>query len=307
MAASRGTTGRPFVAALVLLPFAVAVKSGGWIPGLTGRRGGGGGLPHYLSMPYGHLLTSRLRRANKTRSAEDEAPVRHRLVICNAYRGLADLAAIHKRPGDAAGQTEGIGHIRAADKALMSGISFKACDVSHLEFREGDSIVFKMGGASVGSFDSRGALGLRAGQEVSLVVVPYRTGYTSVEAALFSHVFLTPKEVGAQVIIADTLSDASDSVLKMEDRQGRLWPVHHNQEMTLKPGRFQFSALRVHDDANISSTPLHVARGKKDAMPKYLVLRMPADPLSLTSAVQEFITFSVPLPIPKHSAVAPLL
>lgn len=189
----------------------------------------------------------------------------------------------------------------------MSGVPFKTCDVSRMEFREGDSIVFKVGGKDVGSFDSRGALGLSAGQEVSLVVVPYRTGYTSVEAQFFSHVFRTPKEAGSQVIMADTLRDASDSMLKMEDRQGRLWRMHHDQEVTLQPGRFQFSALRLEDDANISSTPLHVARGNKDALPKYLVLRMAADPLSVASAVQEFITFSLPVPVTKHPAHAPPL
>lgn len=82
----------------------MAVKSSSLIPGLTGRRGGGGSLPHHL-LSYGRFTGSKAKaKANRTRSGEDDAPVRHRLVICNAYRELADLAAIHKRPGDSRSQ-----------------------------------------------------------------------------------------------------------------------------------------------------------------------------------------------------------
>mmetsp|Transcript_27528 Transcript_27528/g.72081 ORF Transcript_27528/g.72081 Transcript_27528/m.72081 type:complete len:306 (-) Transcript_27528:103-1020(-) len=300
MAAGCGAAVRPLVAALALLPLAAAVNN--WIPGLTGRRGGAGGLPHHLlspSMNYGGIFGKRqLTPKRKTggdadaAAAEDEVPARHRLVVCNAYRGTADLAAIHKRAGD------------SREKSLLSGVPFKKCDVSHMEFKEGDSIVFKMGGVDVGSFDSHGALGLSHGQEVSLVMVPYQTpGHgAAATAQVFAHVFRTPKEVGSQVILADTLKEGGESVLQMSDRQGRLHHVHHDQELTLQPGRFQFTAQRVHDSANISSTHLQVATGNKDALPKYLVVRLEADPLGGAAASQEIITFSLPVPASKHSA-----
>jgi hypothetical protein len=307
MAAGHGVAGRPLVVALVLLPLAAAVNN--WIPGLTGRRGGAGGLPHHLlspSMNYGGIFGRRQltpskkektsEDANPSTAEEDGIPARHRLVICNAYRGTSDLAtdlaAIHKRAGDAQGK----------DKALMSGVPFKKCDVSHMEFKEGDSIVFKMGSVEVGSFNSHGALGLGHGQEVSLVMVPYQTpGHgASSKAQIFAHVFRTPKEVGSQVILADTLKGSGESMLQMTDRQGRLHHVHHDQELTLQPGRFQFTALQ--NSANISSTHLQVATGRKDALPKYLVIRLEADPLSGVAGNQEIITFSLPVPGSKQSS-----
>lgn len=305
MAASHGVAGRPLVVALVLLPLAAAVNN--WIPGLTGRRGGAGGLPHHLlspSMNYGGIFGRRQLTPSKKKdsegsqlsAAEEEGiPARHRLVVCNAYRGTTDLAAIHKRAGDAGGK----------DKALMSGVPFKKCDVSHMEFKEGDSIVFKMGSVEVGSFNSHGALGLSHGQEVSLVMVPYQApGYGAAsKAQIFAHVFRTPKEVGSQVILADTLKGSGESMLQMTDRQGRLHHVHHDQELTLQPGRFQFTAQRVQDSANISSTHLQVATGKKDALPKYLVIRLEADPLSGIAGNQEIITFSLPVPGAKQALI----
>jgi len=310
MAAGHGIAARPLAVALALLPLAAAVNN--WIPGLTGRRGGAGGLPHHLLSPSifpefpGFYKRRRLTPQKKTGesadapAAEDGVPARHRLVVCNGYRGTSDLAVIHKRGPDAQGK----------DKFLMTGVPFKKCDVSHLEFREGDTILFKMGGVDAGSFDSHASLGLKHGQEVSLVMVPYQTfshGAAS-KAQVFAHVFRTPKEVGSQVIMADTLKGTSESMLQMTDRKGRLHHVHDDQELTLQPGGFQFTAQRVHDSANISSAHLQVATGKKDALPKYLVLRMEADPLRIEAGLpnQEIITFSLPVPAPKHSSQGPI-
>lgn len=315
MVATRSTAGRPLIAALVLPGLAAAVQD--WIPGLVGRRGGGGGFASGAiarsllapTMQYGRLgliahanaelmdVGKPAAKANVTPTAEP-TPYRHRLVVCNAYRGAMNLAAIHKRPFRKAMPARWQGE-STANKTLISGIPFKTCDVSRMEFKEGDSIVFKAGGTDVGSFNTSGALGLSAGQEVSLVLVPYRRlGQASQGAQFVSHVFRTPKQkVGSQVILADTLKHISESVLKMEDRSGRLWPVHDNQEVTLQPGTYQFTALDL-KGTNVSSTPLQVAGGHKNGVSaKYLVLRLEPEPFS----EQEFLTFSLPVPTTTHS------
>jgi len=304
MVAACGTAGRPLVAALVLLPLAAGVRS--WIPGLVGRRGGAGPSLARSMMTYEHLgfvadvQSQKLSLGKKaTDPTATPIPARHRLVVCNAYRGATDLAAIHKRAALPA-RWQGEPGEYSANKTLMSGIPFKTCDVSRMEFKEGDSVVFKAGGTDVGSFSTSGALGLSAGQEVSLVLVPY--GSLGQGAQFVSHVFRTPRQkAGSQVILADTLKHSGESVLKMEDRSGRLWPVHDDQEVTLQPGTYQFTALDL-QGANVSSTALRVANGSKSGVSeaKYLVLRLAPEP----SSAQEFLTFSLPVPATTRSEPA---
>lgn len=319
MAAVLGAA-RLFATAMSLLSVMPTV-SGDWIPGMVGRRGGAGGLPHHMLAPavhYGRIglvAKARAERLKTTAALQDTPteeliPTRHRLVVCNAYRGVMHLAAIHKRPGRAAIPARWAGEY-FVNKTLMSGIPFKTCDVSRMQFKEGDSIVFKVGGTDIGSFNTSGALGVSAGREVSLVLVPYRKlGDMGQGAQFVSHVFRTPKQKGgSQVILADTLKKFSPGALKMEDRSGRLWPVHDDQEVTLQAGTYHFTALD-NEGENISSTSLKVATVPKNGVSgKYLVLRMEGDrdPLSGSTAEdpEEFITFSLPVPSsmqPGHSA-----
>lgn len=312
MAAARCIASRTLLAALVLPPLAAAMTSSprqDWIPGLISSRDGAGSIVRSLlapTMQYGRLgfvahSQAGFQDQGKPATAAavvEPTPARHRLVVCNAYRGAMALAAIHKRPHHAAiparWQREDV-----ANKILISGIPFKTCDVSRMEFKEGDSVLFRMGGMDVGSFNTSGALGLSAGQEVSLVLVPYRRlGQASQGAQFVSHVFRTPKQkVGSQVIMADTLKHISESVLKMEDRSGRLWPVHDDQEVTLQPGTYKFSAVDL-KGVNVSSTKLQVGSGSKNGnSAKYLVLRLEPEPFS----VQEFLTFVLPVPTTMRS------